>query len=114
MSLFYWFSKLHRSDLMPQHIEAMKMADQGRTERRAMLLAVVAAIHVGALAAFWAMLHQGYALGNAAKWSFPAYADWETFNRLNAWIDTPKPPNAGMAFAMGAGALCCLAMFVLR
>lgn len=114
MSLFYWFSKLHRSDLMPQSIEAMKLGDQDRATRRGMLLAVLAAIHIGALSAFWAMIHQGYALGNAAQWGFPAYAGWETFNRLNSWLDSPKPPNLGMTIATAIGALCCMALVILR
>ena len=27
------------------------------------------------------MIHQGYALGNAAKWSFPAYANGRLYAR---------------------------------
>lgn len=114
MSLFYWFSKLHRSDVMPHGMEALKLADNERVMRRTMFQAVMAALLFGAAAGFWSMLHQGYALGNAARWGFPAYAGWETFNRLNTWIETPKLPNSGMGMAIVAGGLSCLGLFLLR
>jgi hypothetical protein len=114
MSLFYWFSKLHRGDVMPHGMEALKLADNERVTRRTMLKVFMAAIFFGALAGFWSMLHQGYALGNAAKWGFPAYAGWETFNRLNSWIESPRLPNSGMGMAVASGGLVCLGLVLLR
>ncbi|HZP80076.1 MAG TPA: DUF6785 family protein [Chthonomonadaceae bacterium] len=113
-SLFYWFSKLHRSDVMPHGMEVLKMADNARANRRQMFWTFLMAMLVGSLAGFWGMLHQGYALGNAARWGFPAYAGWETFNRLNSWLDAPKMPNQGMGFATVVGALTCFGLFLLR
>jgi hypothetical protein len=113
-SMFYWISKIHRSDFMPHGMEALKIADNERVGRRAMFFAVLAAILVGALAGFWAMLHQGYALGNAARWSFPAYAGWETFNRLDQWLASPTLPEPAISLAILIGALCCSALIHLR
>ena len=114
MSHFYWFSKLHRSDVMPHGMEALKLTDNGRVGRSAMFWVVMAAVFFGALAGFWGMLHQGYALGVSARWGFPAYAGWETFDRLNTWLSVPKKPNSGMGFAMVGGALVCMGLFLLR
>jgi hypothetical protein len=113
-SCFYWISKLHRGDMMPHGMEVLKMADNARASRRQMFWLFLAATLLGGLVGFWAMLHQGYALGNAARWSFPAYAGWETFNRLNAWLDAPKLPNRGMAFATVSGALVCVGLALMQ
>lgn len=114
MSLFYSFTKLHRSDPMPHAMEALKLAEEDQSSRRSMTIAVFAALLFGAAAGMASMLLEGYRLGNAAQWSFPAYAGWETFDRLNGWLNSPELPDPDMGTAMGAGALGCLALVLCR
>ena len=62
--LFWWFAgRGYRGHFMPHQLETLKMAEQTRMYTRRLSLAMVLAILVGSLAAFWALLHLSFREG---------------------------------------------------
>jgi hypothetical protein len=83
----------------------------GRTMTLAILLAAVAT----AVAAFWGWLHYAYELGAASAWGYGAsWFGGEAYNRLQSWINHPKPPNFAATIAMGVGFAISLLLAAAR
>src|SRR5262249_40204227 len=58
-----WYNLEYRSTPVPNQIEAMKIADEGRFPARGLALWMMVALVVGILAAYWSVLHLYYAEG---------------------------------------------------
>ena len=93
---FFWFlTRAHYSDVMPQQLEGFKLADRAKMNSRGVLAAMLIATVVGTLVAFWVILDSGYKHSGVILW----WAAMEPFNRLQSWLSHPSPPNiAGMGF----------------
>ena len=112
MSFFYWFNRRYRPHPMPNHFEALKMADAaGMNNRRlfvAMMLAAVAAI----IAIFWVDLSLIYHDGTASR--LGAFRNWvgeDAFERLQKHLFYPQAADLLRVSFMGVG-MC--AVFLLR
>jgi hypothetical protein len=101
MSLYFWFNRAYRSHPMPHQLEGMYMTGRVGVARRSFSWALMFAAALGALCAFWAMLHLMYIYGAQAKsrMSFGA----EGWDRLGSWLESPQPPKWGATVAIGAG-----------
>ena len=64
MSLFWFLSRMHYSDVMPHQLEGFKLADRARMDNRWVFGAILIATVAGTFAAFWAILHSGYKHSN--------------------------------------------------
>jgi hypothetical protein len=113
-SLFFWFNRAYRSHPMPHQLESFKLAEQSRSEYRRWFWALAIFGVIGALVAFWAMLHLMYIYGARAKshMSFGA----ETYTRLEGWLKSPKPGSfpATMAIWIGFGIVLFLQFMRVR
>jgi len=113
-SLFYWFNRAYRSHPMPHHLESLQMARRTGVEARRLFWLLAVLGPVGLACGCWAYLHLGYALGTASKfWSGYGYG-WESFGRLQTWLQAPQQPSYGGSVAIGVGALSALWLFAMR
>lgn len=104
LSCMYWFNRCYRSHPMPNQLEAFKMADQARMDRRRLLWVIVLATFTAILTSYWANLSVTFQEGASAHCrGFKAWVGWESFNRLRNWLIFPQETNwPGVAF-MGIG-----------
>lgn len=118
-SLFYGFNRAYRSHPMPIQLEGMKMAERVGGRFRPLFWAMLLAVAVGALSAFWAMLDQNYRAGAAEKIAPPnvnLIFGSEPWNRMSGWIRSPSPPQQqfNTQVAIGVGFLFTFALNILR
>jgi hypothetical protein len=115
LSCMYWFNRCYRSHPMPNQLEAFKIADQARMDRRRLLWVIALATFVGILVSYWANLSVTFQEGAQARCrGFKAWVGWESFNRLRTWMISPEETNwAGVAF-MAIGFAIVWALKALR
>lgn len=117
---FFTFSfaltRAHRSDTMPVGLEGLQMAHQREMEARRMFGAIMLAVVVGTLSAFWAFEHQAYALGTTAKFAQGYGHAQQAFTRMESWVGGTQDarPNGPATIAMGVGLLTTFALMALR
>lgn len=118
-SLFYGFNRAYRSHPMPIQLEGFKIAERVRGSHRGLLAAMLLAIVVGSLCAFWAVLDQGYRYGAAEKIASPNVMlifGREPWDRMAGWVRAPTPPQQviNVQAAVGAGLGITLLLNALR
>ena len=79
LSLFWFLTRAHHSDVMPHQLEGFKLADRAQSNNRGVLAAMLVATVFGTLVAFWAILDLSYRYGSG--WS-----GGESFRRLQGWL----------------------------
>ena len=115
VSMFYWFNRGYRNHPMPNQIEAFKMAETTGIGNKGVWVAMLIAIVVGILTTFWANLDITFRNGAIAKaGGFKGWVGWESFNRLQRWLQDPTDPNPTKISFMGIGALLTFGMMFLR
>lgn len=109
-------TRAHRGDTMPVGLEGLQMAHSRGMEARRMLVAIMLAAAIGTLSAFWAIEHQAYAVGAAAKFHQGILQGQEAFDRTSRWTagTLDMRPNVQATTAMGTGLLTTLVLFALR
>ena len=107
----FFFNRAYRGHPMPHQLEGFKLAERAQIDNRRLLLAMVIAIVLGTLSAFWAYLHICYTNGveSVHTW-FP----WQPFNRLQRWLATPSNPNYPASIATFTGLLTTLFLMFMR
>ena len=110
------FTRAHRSDTMPVGLEGLQMAHLRKMDARRMLFAIMLAVVVGSLSAFWAFEHQAYALGATSHFSSGYAHGQQAFVRMNSWVTgaLDEKPNTGATSAIGVGLLTTLGLLWLR
>lgn len=95
---FHFFNRIHRTDPMPNMIEAIKLGDQSRVVLKYLFWSLLIAIFVGSISAHMVRIYQGY------RWGFGG-AGWDTASVVNELKNNPRSPNpvAMLAVAFGAG-----------
>lgn len=115
INCLYWFNRCYRNHPMPNEVEALKMAEQ-----RSLGVGSIAFVTlIGALAAipatYWANLKVTYTYGAAASCQgFKDWLGWESFERLQDWIQNPAYPDRTRLGFMGSGLALVLGLKVLR
>jgi hypothetical protein len=108
LSLFGWLERTHRQLPMPNHADAMRMADQAPMKMRGMSWVVLLASAVAIISGFWGLLHVTYQTGfesatfvGPAKWAFGI----EPWRKMESWVTTPRSPDYGAdaAYLFGLG-----------
>ena len=113
-ALFWWFNRAYRSHPMPHQIEGLYLARRTRTDARAFLWCVMAAVPVAAISTFWAYTHLAYTLGASAKFfSGYGYGD-EAFGQLQTWITDPRGPDFKAITATGFGFAVAALLMAMR
>jgi hypothetical protein len=104
-----------RTSAVPHQLDALKMADALRAEKRRLVGAMVLATVIGVAASFCIALTVWYHYGAAAKTDYwRAYMGQQAFMILKSQLDSPVKPNyTGTAF-VGVGFLVTVALSALR
>jgi len=86
--LFWFFSgRGYRSHLMPHQLESFKMAENARVNGKPLIYAMAISMFLGALSAFWALLHLSF------KWGMdliPIGHDSGVFSMLQGRLNNPS------------------------
>jgi hypothetical protein len=111
------FLQEQRNNPTPLQLEALKMAEGGRMERRRIALALAVVPPLAILCYFWAAIHVGYHLGMAS--SDVGYYPYLHVPRLSiATFDDgvryPSGTDASSSLAMGFGLVLTLALLWLK
>jgi len=116
LATLWTFNRAHRGDVQPVGLEALTAAHRRGWQPRAMLTAVMLAVVVGTLSAFWAHETQAYAIGASARFNQGTGQAQEVFDKLSGWLDRAQDVRANLpaVWAMAAGAIGCLALQVVR
>jgi hypothetical protein len=100
-----------RNNPAPLELEALKLAEGGRMQRRRIALALVAVAPLAILSYFWASIHVGYRLGmgtgNTAQWmlSVPRWLTEELSDQLRHPSSYSPSKSAAMGFGLALTAL---------
>ncbi len=114
-SVLYWYNRCYRCHPMPNHIEAFKLAEGGRMQMGRLIALIAFATVIATICACWANLHVTFAEGATSKAAgYKAWVGFESFDRLNAWLQTPtKPVWTQNAYVIG-GAVMVLGLRMMR
>ena len=113
---YYWFfNRAYRAHPMAHTLEGFKIAERKSLRANAVFVAMMLAVAVGILSAFWAMLHVLYRHGMDGSILGPGrHFGQEPFNRLNGWILSPQEPNQPALVALIVGGLTVALLGVFR
>jgi hypothetical protein len=112
-SLFFWFNRAYRAHFSAHSIEGFKIAQLTRIAARSMMKAMIVAVVVGMLCAYWATLHSLYRYGYSGKIAGDAFSS-QTWMRLENWLQFPKLPKTGATVATGLGIIFTLFLGMMR
>ena len=106
LSLYYWMCRDYRCHPMPHQLEGFKLAERTGFRNRGLVVAIMIAVVVGTLSAFWATLSLYYEYGATSRSrGYVLGLSWESFNRLQNWLEYPAGANVQvlgqMAFGLG-------------
>lgn len=117
LSMMFWFNRAYRAHPMPFQLEGFKMAERANMSYTRLYWAIMLAVIVGTIAAFWSQLHICYQVGAASKVApptVPLIFGGEPYNRLDSWLKGISPPSANIAWAISAGFGLTMALNMLR
>jgi hypothetical protein len=112
-SLFFWFNRAYRAHFSAHSMEAFKVAQVKRIVARSMMLAMIIALVVGLLSAYWAILHALYVHGYSGRIAGEAFSS-EAWNRMAGWMSAPRPPRLAATAATVGGAVFALFLGAMR
>jgi hypothetical protein len=104
----FFFNRAYRGHPMPHILEGFKLAERTGINNRRLLMAMLIAIVFGVFGSFWSYYHISYIEG-ARDW----FA-WHPFNRLQSWLNSPRPPNFPASIAMVVGFVVTLFLMAMR
>ena len=110
-TLFYFFNRVHYSDVMPYQLEGFKLAEKMGGNGRSLLIAMVVAVFLGIVGTFWTFLHTTYQIGLAGR---VEWFGWEAYNRLQHWINHPTAPDYSTGIFLGIGFITALVITFMR
>jgi hypothetical protein len=105
-----------RNNPTPGQLEALKMADNGRMQRRRIALALAVVAPFAVLCYFWANLHLGYQMGMGSGLSHL----WQievargAAQEMDETLRHPADPSVSGMLAMGAGLIITLILAYLK
>lgn len=111
----YWFNRAYRAHPVASTIEGLQMSARLRFRGRPVVYAIMVAVVATVVTGFWGWLYCAYKLGATSGWGYGA--NWfgeEAYNRLQSWIENPKPANLTAPIAMAAGFAISLALAAAR
>jgi hypothetical protein len=112
-SLFFGFNRAYRAHFAAHSAEAFKLAQQSRRTARSMLVAVLIAVVMGTVSAFWALLHALYVHGYSGRLAGNAFAN-QAWMRMENWLTFPQEPRVAPTIATVVGALFALFLGAMR
>ncbi len=114
-SFFWFFTRTFDSHPMPHQLEGFKLASTSSIRSRFMLFAILAALFVGILAQFWALISIPYRLGALHEMSrVPIIYGSEPWRNLQNWLTHPLSPDYWALGFTGIGLLFSLFLMLMR
>ena len=114
-SFFWFFTRTFDSHPMPHQLEGFKLAATSGIRTRFMLFAILAALFVGILSQFWALISIPYRLGAVHEMSrVPIIYGSEPWRQLQNWLTHPLPPDYWALGFTGIGLLFALFLMLMR
>jgi len=114
---FWFFNRAYRAHPMAHTLEGFKISERQHMNSGHALGAMILALSLGILSAFWAMLYVFYRHGMDGSIIGPGrWFGQEPFGHLNAWIMTPEKPNSYALFGLiwGGISVAFLGAFRMR
>ncbi|MEI6809944.1 MAG: DUF6785 family protein, partial [bacterium] len=111
-SMLWWITRAYRGHFSPHSMEGFKLAQLAKITSRSMMIAMLVAIVVGIISAFWAGLHiySVYGMsGNVGSWF-----SYETNSRLANLLSSPEEPSLPATIATAGGLLFSLFLGFMR
>ena len=114
-SFFWFFTRTFDSHPMPHQLEGFKLAATSGIRSRFMLFAILAALIVGILSQFWALISIPYRLGALHEMSrVPIVYGSEPWTQLQNWLTHPLDPDYWALGFTGIGLLFALFLMLMR
>ena len=114
-SFFWFFTRTFDSHPMPHQLEGFKLASTSGIRSRFMLFAILAALFVGILSQFWALISVPYRLGAVHEMSrVPIIYGAEPWTQLQKWLANPLAPDYWALGFTGIGLLFALFLMLMR
>ena len=114
-SFFWFFTRTFDSHPMPHQLEGFKLASTSGIRSRVMLFAILAALFVGILSQFWALISVPYRLGAVHEMSrVPIIYGSEPWTQLQKWLTNPLSPDYWALGFTGIGLLFALFLMLMR
>ena len=114
-SFFWFFTRTFDSHPMPHQLEGFKLASTSGIRSRFMLFAILAALFVGILSQFWALISVPYRLGAVHEMSrVPIVYGSEPWTQLQKWLTNPLAPDYWALGFTGIGLLFALFLMLMR
>ena len=114
-SFFWFFTRTFDSHPMPHQLEGFKLASTSGIRSRFMLFAILAALFVGILSQFWALISIPYRLGAVHEMSrVPIIYGSEPWTQLQKWLTNPLAPDYWAVGFTGIGLLFALFLMLMR
>ena len=114
-SFFWFFTRTFDSHPMPHQLEGFKLASTSGIRSRFMLFAILAALVVGILSQFWALISIPYRLGAVHEMSdVPLVYGAEPWRNLQNWLAHPLDPDYWALGFTGIGLLFALFLMLMR
>lgn len=112
---YYWaFNRAQRAHEMPQHAEALKVAEQTGLPLARMNKILLLTVPIGLLIGIWAYLHIAYDLGSASKFTTSWWLGFEGWSRADSWINAPARPDHNAAWGILVGFLSVLFLYFMK
>lgn len=115
LTFLYPFVRCFRAHPTPSELEAFRLAERSRIGYRQLLIGMILAIAFGIVITFWAYLHVLYDMGAGSKArGWIVYMGWETFNRLQTWLVSPRETSAPELGVIGSSFLFTIFLMVMK
>ncbi|HJN15945.1 MAG TPA: DUF6785 family protein [Armatimonadota bacterium] len=106
-----WFNnRMVRSHQMPIQLEGFKMAERSGIDYKRLAWAMMAAVTLGLLSGYWALLSDAYNSKGARGTGFAG----ESFRQLQGWLIAPRGPEPLHIAFIGGGAVFALLLGAAR
>ena len=112
-AMFFWFNRAYRAHFSAHGMEGYKAAQITRVTTRSMTVALVIAVVVGMVSAWWATLQNIYIYGYSGRLVGDAYSS-EAWNAMAGAVSLPQAPRIAATIATGLGLLFTLLLGALR
>ena len=88
ISMFWFITRAYRSHPMPHQLEGFKLAEKTNTSNKRLAFAMMLAVALGSLSAFWALLDRAFRIGMEVKAPWPSLTAFgrEPYARLQTWL----------------------------
>jgi len=110
---FFWFNRAYRAHFSAHNMEGFKSAQLIKATSRSMMIAMVIALVVGLLGAYWGGLHALYVHGYSGRPAGDAFAS-QGWNQMSSWLTVPQEPRIAATVATVGGLIFALFLGFMR